>query len=199
MKNIKKIIIVSGSPGSGKSTLMKSIKKTNCKIINIGSIMEKIGIKKKYVDNRDQIRYLSNDLISELRNYAFDEISKLNGNIIIDTHSSIAANGRYIPGLPFESLKKLDNIIGFVYIDADTKDILVRRIRDRTRIRENEDDYLINTQRLINLSILSEYTAYLNISLHIINNKQYMFEDAKNKFNKIISDLFHENYKNLKH
>ena len=199
MKNIKKIIIVSGSPGSGKSTLMKSIKKTNCKIINIGSIMEKIGIEKKYIDNRDQIRYLSNDLITELRNYAFDEISKLNGNIIVDTHSSIAANGRYIPGLPFESLKKLDNIIGFVYIDADTKDILVRRIRDRTRIRENEDDYLINTQRLINLSILSEYTAYLNISLHIINNKQYMFEDAKNKFNKIISDLFHENYKNLKH
>ncbi|MCL4380941.1 AAA family ATPase [Candidatus Marsarchaeota archaeon] len=190
---MKKIIIVSGSPGSGKSTLMKSLEGIECKIANIGSMMEKEAIEKKYIKNRDQIRYLPNALITELRDHAFDEVSGMDGNIILDTHASIAANGRYLPGLPLEALRKLENIVGFVYIDAETEDILVRRINDRTRVRENEDDYLINTQRLINMSVLSQYTAYLNISVHIINNKQHMFEEAKKRFNSAISDLFNEN------
>ena len=190
---MKRIIIVSGSPGSGKSTLMKSLEEIDCKIANIGSIMESVGLEKGYIKNRDQIRYLSNKKITELRDYAFKKVSEMEGNIILDTHASIAANGRYLPGLPLETVKKLGDIIGFVYIDAETEDILVRRINDRTRIRENEDDYLINTQRLINMSILSQYTAYLNISMHIINNKQHMFEDAKKRFADAISDLFNEN------
>ncbi len=192
---MKRIIIVSGSPGSGKSTLMKSLEGIDCKIANIGSIMESVGLEKGYIKNRDQIRYLSNKKITELRDYAFKKVSEMEGNIILDTHASIAANGRYLPGLPLETVKKLGDIIGFVYIDAETEDILVRRINDRTRIRENEDDYLINTQRLINMSILSQYTTYLNISMHIINNKQHMFEDAKKRFTDAISNLFNEDTK----
>lgn len=187
---MNKIIIIAGSPGSGKSTLMKSVKSNKYKIANIGTLMEKEAAKKKYIDNRDQIRYLPNKTIKELRNLAFSEVSKLKGNIILDTHASIAAKGRYLPGLPFESLKKLKNIIGFIYIDANTNEVLLRRIKDKTRIRENEDDHLINTQRMMNLSALFYYATYLNISLHIINNRQDMLNKTILKFNETIENLF---------
>ncbi len=192
---MNKIIILTGSPGSGKSTLIKGISNKKIKIANIGTLMQKKAETEKYIKkgDRDSIRYLPNKKINELRNFAFSEVSKLKGNIIIDTHASIAVNGKYLSGLPFESIKKLKNIIGFIYIDTNTTEILLRRIKDKTRIRENEDDYLINTQRIINLSILSHSATYLNISLYIINNKQEMLNKTINEFNERINILLNSN------
>ncbi|MDE1865970.1 MAG: AAA family ATPase [Candidatus Micrarchaeota archaeon] len=169
----KSIILVAGSPGAGKTTVLKEAGVSlDCKIVNMGTTMLEVGQKLGYVTDRDQIRYLSLKKFNEVRNKALDEIEKVAGNILIDTHASVGENGRYLPGFPVSFLNKLGHVKGLIYIDAPTKDIIERRSDDPSRKREHDDAHTIDAQRLINISMLSFASAYLNIPLYVVINRQ---------------------------
>jgi adenylate kinase len=187
-----KIAIVTGSPGVGKTTLVKTLSGDHLyKIVSVADEMLPVAVEKSYVQHRDELRKLTNEQITELRNVAFENIAKKDGNIIIDTHATVEQKGRFVPGLPFGAVKHFDGkLAGLIYIDASTDDILARRMGDNSRIREKEERHVIHMQRSINISVLSYYSSRLNVPLYVITNRQGHLEAAVNDFKASISDIF---------
>jgi adenylate kinase len=189
----KNIILVAGSPGAGKTTILKQVAGSfDSKIANMGTMMFEVGQKLGYVTDRDQLRFLSLKKFNEVRNKALDEIEKMSGNIIIDTHASVGENGRYLPGFPVSFLEKLGHVRGLVYIDATTKDIIQHRKGDGTRKRENDDAPTIDAQRLINISMLSFASAYLNIPFYVVINRhgdlERTVEEIKTRIHEVVGE-----------
>ncbi len=116
------------------------------------------------------------DRFNEVQIAAFKEISKMEGNIILDTHATVEQNGRYLPGITFGKSSHLETLVAFIYIDALTEDIAKRRKGDKTRRRENERLELVDVQREINISILSACSAYLDVPLYVVFNEQDALE-----------------------
>lgn len=190
------IVIVTGTPGAGKTTILEGVAKDKSyRIVSVGTLMFDLASKENFVGERDKLRLKSNEKRhSELRDKAFSKIASTKGNVIVDTHVSIEAEGtgRYVPGLPLEALKRIKNLKGFIYVDAHTDRILERRRADKTRKRKEEDSALIDTQRLINISALSYYSSYLNIPLYVIFNRQNMLDWSIEKLKTCLKELFGE-------
>ncbi len=190
---MNKIVIVTGSPGAGKTTVTSSAMKSGrYKVMNLGTLMLEIAIKKGYVKERDQMRYLSNEKITELRTAAADHIARQDGLIIIDTHATIQQHGRFVPGIPAHFAEQLKGVVGLIYVDADTEAILKRRERDTSRIREADDKRVLDEQRDLNLAILGYYSSHLNIPLYIIHNQEGKVEQSSKFFEEDLKDAFGE-------
>lgn len=192
---VNRIILVTGTPGAGKTSIIlqcKSSSKIKYEDVTVGTLMENIAKQKGYIQgDRDQIRYLPNDRITELRQATFSSIAGMKGNVVVDTHASIEQHGRYVPGLPAsETMLLEEGLKAIVCVDASTTDILMRRASDQNRRREVEDTRLVDMQRIINLSALSYYSLYLNIPLYVIDNKQDMLDTAVKRFEEIINEIF---------
>jgi adenylate kinase len=189
----KNIILVAGSPGAGKTTVLKGVAGSfESKIVNMGSMMLEVGQKLGYVTDRDQLRFLGLKKFNEVRNKALDEIEKMSGNIIIDTHASVGENGRYLPGFPVSFLDKLGHVKGVIYIDATTTDIMQHRKHDGSRKRESDDEPTIDAQRLINISMLSFASAYLNVPFYVVINRhndlERTVEEIKKRLHEVVGD-----------
>ena len=187
-----KIIIVAGLSGAGKTTLLNKLKPGNYKIINIGTLMKEELSKNGEEINRDIIKKLSNKDLSKLRNIAFGRVQKLKGNIVLDTHITIESGLGILPGIPYSTLRFLNNLSAFVYINAPSEDIIKRRKTDKSRNREEQDVFNIDMQRMVDMSTLSYYTSHLNISLYVINNKSGRLIEALKKLQSTIDNVLGE-------
>ncbi len=190
---MKKLVIVLGTQGAGKTSVVDAIK-GNKKYtrVNLGDIMLSSGIKKNVLKDRDEIRYLDNDTITDLRTMAVAEVGKMDGCVILETQPSIEQHGRFFPGLPHYMMNHLKHLNALFYIDADTNSVLERRKKDTSRKREMEEAWLINTQRDINLAILSYYATELNIPLYVINNEEGQLQETRKQFMDHLKDAFGE-------
>lgn len=187
-----RVVMITSSPGAGKTTIIGRVAlDKRYKTVNVGTLMFDIAVKKGYVKDRDRIRYLSPKLTSAMREQAFKKISEMKGNIVVDTHASVEEHGRYVPGLPVNSLKLIKNLAGFIYIDAATEDVVERRRKDTERSkREREDPRLIDIQRLVNMSILSTASSVLNIPLFIIFNKRGKLDESVGNTRSLLEEIF---------
>ena len=186
-----KIVFACGSPGAGKTSILNGIADNkNYTVVNVGNIMTDLALKKGYVKTRDDIRFLEKKVFNEIQIAAFDELLKIDGNVILDTHASVEQNGRYLPGISIEHTTHLKTLVGFIYIDAMTQDIARRRKGDKTRRREKERLELIDIQRLINVSILSTCATYLDLPLYVVFNEQGELEGSINELRDVLKDIF---------
>jgi len=144
------------------------------------------------VDDRDEMRYLAPDEQTDLRDKATEQVARVDGNVVLDTHAMVEQHGRFFPGLPFYMVKHFKHVSGLFYIDAETEAIIARRRRDKTREREFEEKWLIETQRDLNLAIMSYYASYLNIPLYIIDNEEGKLDQTRKIFKKHLEDAFGE-------
>ena len=55
-----------------------------------------------------------------------------------------------------------------------------------------EEKWVIDTQRNLNLAILSYYASYLNIPLYIMNNEEGELQNTQRLFIKHLDDAFGE-------
>ena len=107
------VVIVTGVPGVGKSTVMNAAKDYGYKIVNFGSTMFEEA-QKEGVDNRDEMRKLPVEKQQDLQRQAGDRISKM-GDVVVDTHASILTPSGFMPGLPEWTIRALNpNIIVLV-------------------------------------------------------------------------------------
>lgn len=190
---MKKLAIVIGTPSSGKTSLVDSVRRDNrYKVVNLGDVMQDIAVKEKYVDNRDKLRYLPMDKQEELRTKAVAKVSKERGNVVLDTHATVEQHGRFFPGLSFYMMTHLKHTAAIIYVDALTEHIMRRRKADKSRHREIEPEWLINTQRDINLAIVSYYSTYLNIPLYLIVNEDGRLASSIKDFKSKLEDAFGE-------
>jgi adenylate kinase len=155
-----KIILVA-VPGSGKSTTLKYVKEMlpDVNIVNYGDYMLEVAKKNYGITNRDDMRKkLPVEEYRKVQEIAAEEIAKLPGDVIIDTHASIRVQGGFYPGLPDRIITKLrpDAII---LMEFNPKDILERRAKD-TGLRDREEE------------------TPESIELHQLANRYYAFAAA---------------------
>jgi adenylate kinase len=139
--------IVVGIPGVGKTTVItKAAEMLNkggvsAKVVVFGTLMfeeaTKIGVK-----HRDELRRMPVEQQRKLQDMTAQRIANMTDPVImVDTHLFISTKEGYYPGLPIHLLNIMKPT-NFVMVAADPKEILNRRVADKTRDRDiiNEDD-----------------------------------------------------------
>lgn len=181
-------IVITGTPGSGKTTIISLLK--GIKIVNLADEMLKLMSAQNL--NHDKIRYVSDyNQIAALRGQILKDLSSATENMMIDTHTSVKRGTKYIPGFSTTDLDILKkDIKAILYLDAEAGDIMLRRIKDKTRDRESETVADIKEQRSVNISLASFYSSYLNTPLFIIKNKQNEVNSAKDEVERAINETF---------
>ncbi|MCD6341394.1 MAG: adenylate kinase [Thaumarchaeota archaeon] len=143
-------VVVVAVPGAGKSTILKKLveKVPGLKVVNFGDYMFEEAKKSLRVADRDEMRKkIKPTDYKSLQEKAAEEITKIGGDLIIDTHAAIKTPFGFYPGLPSKvaELLKPDAI---VVLEFRPEDILQRRLKDlkagegqkRTREIEQAED-----------------------------------------------------------
>lgn len=142
---MKQVVVVTGIPGSGKTTLCNIAREIAEKqeksltVINFGTVMVELLEKKDKSIHRDALRKSDLDFQRELQAEAArlisQKINKALNTTIIDTHMSVRTTRGFLPGLPKHVLEQLNpNLL--ILVEAPAEDILSRRIKDTSRLRE---------------------------------------------------------------
>ncbi len=125
-------MIIVAVPGAGKSSTIELVRKEipDVKKIIYGDFMFEIAQKRYKIKDRDKIRKkLSIQQQTELQEKSAEEIAKIPGNVIVDTHASIKTPSGYWPGLPVNVIKKLKPDV-IILPEFRPEDILKRRQKD---------------------------------------------------------------------
>jgi len=144
-----RVVVVAG-PGAGKTTILKKLveKRPELKIVNFGDYMFEEAKKSLGIADRDERRKkIKPTDYKGLQEKAAEEIAKVGGDLIIDTHAAIKTPYGYYPGLPSKVVEaiKPDAI---VVLEFRPEDILQRRLKDlkaaegqqRVRVVEAEEE-----------------------------------------------------------
>ncbi len=139
--------IVVGIPGVGKTTVITRASEmlnesgVSAKVVVFGTLMfeeaTRLGVK-----NRDELRKMPVEEQRKLQDMTAQKIADMTDPVImVDTHLFISTNEGYYPGLPIHLLNIMKPT-NFIMVAADPKEILNRRLGDKTRKRDivNEDD-----------------------------------------------------------
>ncbi|TRM89599.1 adenylate kinase, partial [Sulfolobus sp. B1] len=157
---------------------------------NYGDYMLNTGIKEGYVKSRDEIRKLPLDKQKELQTLAAkrinEDLSKINGIGLVDTHAVIRTPAGYLPGLPKHVVEVLSPNVIFL-IEADPKIILERQKRDSTRSRVDYSDINVISE-VINFARYAAVASAVLVgaSVKVVNNLE---GDPSVAANEIISTL----------
>jgi adenylate kinase len=179
----KKIVIIVGVPGVGKSTIISNATATLRKkgmtlnTVVFGSVMFEEA-KKMGINDRDQIRKQTIDVQQRLQNMTADHISSLNDSIVVvDTHLFIKTQSGYYPGLPMSLILKI-NPERLILITANSEEILNRRKNDSTRARDLISDDEIKRDIEVSLSMISSLSILTGAPFEIIYNHDNMIDSA---------------------
>lgn len=139
-----KIVIITGIPGVGKSTVLNGLVKLaeeagrRVQIVNYGTVMVKVAGERGETLHRDLIRRKSISFQHKLQTEAAREIARMAEGIptlIVDTHMMVRTEEGYLPGLPSHVLAELKPDL-FILIEADPGEIFHRRTTDVSRMRD---------------------------------------------------------------
>ena len=181
----KKLVIVMGHSGSGKGAIVSFLEKNKkYTVINLGDVMHELARKKKLVKSADEVKDLDEETRESLRNEAVKHVSKINGNVVLDTHANAEQHGRFLPGLHHYVKDQFKHVSGFLYIDADPEIILKRTNKDK------KEKWAINMQKEINLAILNYHASQLDIPLYIVSNNEGQLEEAQEQASKHVQSIF---------
>ncbi len=186
---MNKIIIVMGTPGAGKTSILNTLTDTY-KVISMGTEVLKLASKMGITDRDDLTERLDPNALKKIRESVLRHINKEPGSIIIDTHATLKKGTMYLPGFSVTELKALRGLKALVYIDAAADEILIRRLKDKTRDRDVESMEEINQHRDFNISLIAGLIATLNIPFYIIENHQATLDLTIAQMEKIANDTF---------
>ncbi|SVB00993.1 uncharacterized protein METZ01_LOCUS153847 [marine metagenome] len=174
------IVIVTGVPGVGKSTVMSSAEEFGYSIVNFGTTMFEEA-KKEGVSSRDDMRKLPVDVQKRLQRQAGEKIGQMN-NVIVDTHASIRTSSGYLPGLPEWTVKSImPNII--VLVEALPEEIGNRRSKDTTRLRDSDD---IGLHQRINREYAIAAAFMTGATVSFVHNNDNKIDEAVEQFKVIL-------------
>lgn len=181
--NKRKIYVLAGTPGVGKSTILREFKKvqSNFKVINFGDVMFDIAKEKFKLDNRDEIRMLATEDFRKLQSRVVRKLAAVESSYILNTHASVKTVDGYYPGLPRYVLEQLP-IECFIYIHAPLNEIVERRNKDKSRKRDVEDIGALREHDEMNRNYLASYSMFCNSPVKFLVN-------ANNQLEKCVDDL----------
>ena len=185
-------IIVAAVPGSGKTTILKLVKKElpKSKVVNMGNLVLNLAKKEFGIRERDELRNkLTIDQQRYLQETAARKIASMKSkHIFIDTHISIKTPNGYFPGLSEKTIHiiKPDLII---VLEFNPKDILERRLKDKSRKRDIESLEEIEEHQRVNREFALSAATHTQSVVKFITFKKIQkkkFEHAKIAAKKIV-------------
>jgi len=163
------VIVVTGIPGVGKTTVMKKAAEgMDIQFVTFGTVMSEIAIETGLVKDRDEMRKLSLDQQKELQIKSAEKIASME-NVILDTHCTVKTPKGYMPGLPEWVIKKL-NPTAIVVVEADPEEIYNRRAGDASRNRDPDTKEQINEHQMVNRAVAMAYAALSGATVKIVFN-----------------------------
>jgi adenylate kinase len=197
-----KVVIVTGVPGVGKTTVLSEFKKKaeeeglRVKIVNFGTYMLDTAVKEGIVDDRDKIRTLPLRRQLELQRLAAQAIIRDaakelgdDGILIVDTHALVKTVAGYWPGLPRHVLDELKPDM-IAVIEASPEEIIARQARDKTRYRadiggvEGVRRFLENA-RAASIASAVHYAS----TVAIIENREGKADEAASQLLELVKKL----------
>ncbi|MEN2999254.1 MAG: adenylate kinase [Acidilobaceae archaeon] len=147
MRNRFKVLVVTGVPGVGKTTVLQHFSKmaeergVRVLTVNFGDFMVESAIKEGIVKSRDELRKLPLRKQLELQALAAariveraDESLPEGGMLVVDTHALVKTPAGYWPGLPEHVLRRLKPD-AIVVVEAEPELVVERQGRDKGRQR----------------------------------------------------------------
>lgn len=186
-----KILVIS-VPGGGKSTVLKFVKEKlpEAKIVTAGDLFLEIASEKYGIKDRDELRKkLTIEQQREIQELVAEKISKINeGIVLINTHATIKTPFGYFHALS-EKTMRIMKPNAIVLLEFDPKDILERRLNDKTRKRDIESLEEIEEHQSINRQIAIDVASDFECPVKVINlrfKEKRLFEQAEKGAEEII-------------
>ena len=171
------VIVVTGIPGVGKTTVMKKAAKgMDIEFVTMGTVMFEIASKEGLVKDRDDMRKLSLEQQKDLQIKSAEKVASME-NVILDTHCTIKTPKGYMPGLPEWVIKRLQPQT-IVLVEADPEEIYNRRAKDTSRNRDPDSLELITDHQMINRAAAMSYGAISGATVKIVFNHDNALDDA---------------------
>jgi len=171
------IIVVTGIPGVGKTTVMKNAAEgMDIKFVTFGTVMAEIAKEMGFVKDRDEMRKLTLEQQKELQIKSAEKVASM-GNVILDTHCTIKTPKGYMPGLPEWVVKKL-NPTAIVIVEAGPEEIYNRRANDPTRNRDPDSKEQIAEHQMINRAAAMAYATLTGSTVKIVFNHDNAIDAA---------------------
>ncbi len=171
------VIVVTGIPGVGKTTVMKQATEgLDIEFVTFGSVMIDIAKEMGLVKDRDEMRKLTLEQQKDLQIHSAEKVASM-GNVILDTHCTVKTPKGYMPGLPEWVLKKLKPT-AIVVVEADPEEIFNRRANDETRNRDPDTREQINEHQTINRAVAMSYATLTGATVKIVFNHDDAIDEA---------------------
>ncbi len=184
---MNKAIIVTGIPGTGKTTVCNVVKKlaekTSLKVnvINYGTVMVETLQKHEKEMERDSMRktdiVFQRKIQREAVKTILEKIRQLSGIIIIDTHMAVRTLEGYLPGLPYHVLQLLKPEM-FVVVEAQPSEISSRRMKNTTRERDEPVEEAIKEELLFSRLMAGACAVLTGAPVKIVINAEGKKEEA---------------------
>lgn len=174
-----KVVVIAGIPGSGSTTVLnKALENIDYKTVNYGDVMIKIAQVEGLVEDRDSLRKQSPEVQKEIQRKAAQNIREMaeDSNVIVDTHCTIKTPAGFLPGLPKWVLEELQPDM-FILVEADNEEILMRRLSDKSRIRDMEKLSDIGLHQEMNRAAAISYAVLTGATVKIIQNHDNRLEE----------------------
>ena len=191
MKTLK-VVIVSGVPGVGKSTVINGAlqmveNKVAVQLVTFGDVMEGIATKRALIKNRDEMRKLPAKVQRDVQKRAAEKIAKMSKKqlVVVDTHTLILTPEGFLIGLPrwvVEALRPSSLIL----IEADPQKIAGRRAKDKTRSRDEQDPKGITDHQQMCRAAAVTVGTLSGATVRIIRNKEGKAEEAARIFAELL-------------
>jgi adenylate kinase len=171
------VIVVTGIPGVGKTTVMKrAVEGLDMEFVTFGTVMIDIAKEMGLVKDRDEMRKLTLEQQKELQIRSAEKVASM-GNVILDTHCTVKTPKGYMPGLPEWVLKKLKPT-AIVVVEADPDEIYNRRAKDTTRNRDPDSIEQIAEHQQINRAAAMAYATLTGATVKIVYNHDDAIDEA---------------------
>ncbi len=187
-------VIVTGIPGVGKTTVLDDLVKmarkrgVKLKVINYASVMLEVARERGREVGRDDMRRMPIELQRSLQMEAARRIEKMIAEApeaIIDTHMIVRTSSGYWSGLPLNVLKRLRPSL-FVLIEADPDEIVDRRLKDKTRRRDEALIEDVREEMEFSRSVAASCATLTGAPVKILNNPRGKQTDVANQLLGII-------------
>ncbi|MFQ5999775.1 MAG: adenylate kinase [Candidatus Bathyarchaeia archaeon] len=174
-----RVIVVTGIPGTGKTTVCKELAKLakhigrKVEVMNYGTVMVELSHKSGKSLHRDELRKsglaFQRNLQAEAAKIISEKAAEVEGDVIVDTHMSIKTVDGYWAGLPSHVLQLLNPDM-FILVEAEPNEVLSRRLKDVTRKRDKVLEGEVTEEILFSRLMAAACAVLTGASVKIVKN-----------------------------